>query len=103
MARRAKTPDFRLTDLFLDMLAAERGAAANTLIAYRGDLEDFATHVGGTGATVATATGDDIRAYLGALASSRSTSPIDRIFGSGRPRRGPSMAAPGSSPRWPSA
>jgi integrase/recombinase XerD len=68
MPRRAKTPDLRLTDLFLDMLAAERGAAANTLIAYRGDLGDFAAHVGGTGATVATATSDDIRAYLGALA-----------------------------------
>ena len=30
-----------LIDLFLDMLAAERGAAANTLDAYRRDLDDF--------------------------------------------------------------
>ena len=30
------------SELFLDMLAAERGAAANTLAAYRRDLDDFA-------------------------------------------------------------
>lgn len=33
--------DTRLTSLFLDMLAAEQGAGANTLEAYRGDLEDL--------------------------------------------------------------
>lgn len=33
--------DSRLTDLFLDMLAAEQGAGANTLSAYRSDLEDL--------------------------------------------------------------
>ena len=33
---------FRLTDSFLEMLAAERGASMNTLSAYRRDLEDFA-------------------------------------------------------------
>ena len=31
----------RLAALFLDMLAAERGAAANTLSAYRRDLDDY--------------------------------------------------------------
>src|SRR3954464_2392082 len=31
----------RHLDSFLEMLAAERGAAANTLQAYRRDLEDF--------------------------------------------------------------
>ena len=36
-----KHSDDRLIDLYLDMLAAERGAAANTLEAYRRDLEDF--------------------------------------------------------------
>jgi integrase/recombinase XerD len=69
MARPAKTPDLRLTDLFLDMLAAERGAAANTLAAYRSDLEEFAAHLAGTGRAVAMASGDDIRTYLGALAA----------------------------------
>ena len=36
-----KPSDERLIDLYLDMLAAERGAAANTLEAYRRDLADF--------------------------------------------------------------
>ena len=35
------SPDTRLADLFLDMLAAERGAARNTLVAYQGDLADY--------------------------------------------------------------
>ena len=37
----SKTSDTRLTNLFLDMLAAEQGAGDNTLQAYRRDLEDF--------------------------------------------------------------
>ena len=37
----SKTPDARLIDLFLDMLAAEQGAGRNTLDAYRRDLTDF--------------------------------------------------------------
>ncbi|HEY8564298.1 MAG TPA: site-specific tyrosine recombinase XerD [Beijerinckiaceae bacterium] len=35
----------RLADLFLDMLAAERGAAANTLAAYRRDLDDYLAYL----------------------------------------------------------
>jgi integrase/recombinase XerD len=53
--------------LYLDMLAAERGAQANTLDAYRRDLEDFADHLEAAGRTVGNARTDDIRAYLGAL------------------------------------
>ena len=37
----------RHTEAFLEMLAAERGAARNTLAAYRADLEDFAAFAGG--------------------------------------------------------
>ena len=36
-----KTPEGRLTSLFLDMVAAERGGAANTLEAYARDLDDL--------------------------------------------------------------
>lgn len=40
-------PDASL-DAFLEMLAAERGAARNTLAAYQADLEDFARFLGPT-------------------------------------------------------
>jgi integrase/recombinase XerD len=39
-------PARRLAGLFLDMLAAERGAAGNTLQAYRRDLEDYLEYLG---------------------------------------------------------
>src|SRR3954470_6145890 len=58
--------DARLIDLYLDMLAAERGAARNTLEAYRRDLEDFAADL--KGVALADATGEDIRGYLARLA-----------------------------------
>ena len=60
--------DSRLIDLYLDMLAAERGAARNTLDAYRRDLEDFSGFLREQGSTIAAATSDDIRSYLGDLA-----------------------------------
>jgi integrase/recombinase XerD len=62
-----KPSDERLIDLYLDMLAAERGAAVNTLDAYRRDLEDFSADLGKYGDTIATADNDAIRAYLGRL------------------------------------
>jgi integrase/recombinase XerD len=64
---RASSSDARLLDLFLDMLAAERGAAANTLAAYRRDLDDFAADLAAAGKAVSTAESDDIRAHLGRL------------------------------------
>jgi integrase/recombinase XerD len=67
-ARAVKTPDERFVALFLDMLAAERGAEKNTLAAYGRDLADFMAYVAGAKRTVATASTDDLRAYLGALA-----------------------------------
>jgi integrase/recombinase XerD len=45
--------DARLIDLYLDMLAAERGAAANTLEAYRRDLDDFAADLAEHGGAIA--------------------------------------------------
>jgi integrase/recombinase XerD len=67
MARHKASSDGRFIDLFLDMLAAERGAAANTLAAYRRDLDDFTGHLAETGASVGRAGSDDLRAYLAAL------------------------------------
>jgi integrase/recombinase XerD len=65
---RTKQSDDRLAALFLDMLAAERGAGKNTLAAYGRDLADFSDCLAGR-RTIATATTDDIRAYLGELAA----------------------------------
>ena len=61
--------DGRLTALYLDMLAAERGAQANTLAAYARDLADFAAHLKDNRRTVANARTGDIRAYLGTLSA----------------------------------
>ena len=59
----------RHADAFLEMLAAERGAARNTLAAYAADLEDFAAFATAGGNHLATATPDTLRAYLAGLAS----------------------------------
>lgn len=52
-------------ETFLEMLAAERGAALNTLESYRRDLEDFAEFLGST--RVSDADQDDVSAYLSDL------------------------------------
>ncbi|WP_374444978.1 site-specific tyrosine recombinase XerD [Stella sp.] len=52
---------------FLEMLAAERGAARNTQEAYRRDLGDLAGFLAGRGETLDAATEDGLRAYLSHL------------------------------------
>jgi integrase/recombinase XerD len=54
--------------LFLDMMATERGASANTLDGYRRDLEDYLDFLAGKKRNAAAASTEDIRAYLAALA-----------------------------------
>ncbi len=66
-ARLTKVSSGRLIDLFLDMLAAERGAAQNTLEAYRRDLSDFADDLAAAGCDFASAGSDDLRAHLSRL------------------------------------
>ncbi len=74
MARAKATPhsgrhsDTALTALYLDMLAAERGAGANTLGAYRRDLEDFSAYLKDAGRSIAKASTEDLRGYLSELA-----------------------------------
>ncbi len=63
-----KSSDARLIGLFLDMLAAERGAVQNTLAAYGRDLDDFGAYLSSANAAIATAATDDLRSYLGTLA-----------------------------------
>jgi integrase/recombinase XerD len=57
----------RQLDCFLDMLAAERGAARNTQDAYRRDLVDYFEHLARKDLEPATAAADDLRDYLTAL------------------------------------
>ena len=65
---RARASDEALVELFLDMLAAERGAGKNTLDAYRNDLADLTAHLRAAGRTIAGADTDDLRGFIGALA-----------------------------------
>jgi len=58
----------RHLEAFLEMLVAERNAAANTLSAYRSDLEDFSAFATRHGAVLAAARVETLRAYLAALA-----------------------------------
>ena len=68
MSRRPGASDEALIELFLDMLAAERGAGENTLAAYRNDLEDLSAHLRASRSTIANATTDSLRRFLGSLA-----------------------------------
>jgi integrase/recombinase XerD len=60
----ARSSDERLLRLYFDMLAAERGAGANTLAAYRRDLEDLCSYLRRLRRSVASARTGDLRAYL---------------------------------------
>jgi integrase/recombinase XerD len=64
---RSKTSDAKLTGLFLDMLAAEQGAGANTLDAYRRDLTDFSDFLTRAGQNFAGAQTQTLRDYLADL------------------------------------
>jgi integrase/recombinase XerD len=63
-----KAPQRRLTSLFLDMVAAERGGAVNTLEAYSRDLDDLAGYLATRNRSVLSATTTDLKGYLAALA-----------------------------------
>jgi integrase/recombinase XerD len=59
----------RQVESFLEMQAAERGAAANTLDAYGRDLDDLSDFLARRGKTPLNAADDDLRAWLGAMAA----------------------------------
>src|SRR5512139_216757 len=68
MGRRPGASDEALIELFLDMLAAERGAGENTLAAYRNDLDDLSAHLRASGKTITDASTDALREFLASLA-----------------------------------
>src|SRR5476651_2171379 len=63
----SRNSDAKLTNLFLDMLAAEQGAGANTLDAYRRDLTDFSGFLAGSGKGFVDVETQGLRAYLADL------------------------------------
>jgi integrase/recombinase XerD len=67
MARKPRASNQTLIELFLDMIAAERGASANTLDAYRRDLADFSDDLDNAGESIALAESDALRSHLGRL------------------------------------
>jgi integrase/recombinase XerD len=64
---RAKPSDAKLVNLFLDMLAAEQGAGANTLDAYRRDLSDLSEFLASGGLDFVGAETQALRNYLSDL------------------------------------
>ncbi len=59
----------RHAEAFLEMLAAERGAARNTLAAYQADLSDASGFALARGHSLAAADADLLRAYLASLSA----------------------------------
>jgi integrase/recombinase XerD len=57
----------RHVEAFLEMLAVERGAARNTLLAYDRDLNDFSGFAAGRKERVANASAATLRAYMASL------------------------------------
>ena len=65
----SRTSDEQLTNLFLDMLAAEQGAGDNTLDAYRRDLRDLSSFLARGNSSFAVAETQALRDYLADLDS----------------------------------
>jgi len=55
-------------EAFLEMMSAERGAAANTLSSYQRDLDDLFSFLNGRKVSLGSAESKDLSAYLGDLA-----------------------------------
>jgi integrase/recombinase XerD len=66
-AATGRNSDDKLIGLFLDMLAAEQGSGANTIAAYRRDLDDLSSFIGSRKRQLSDAATDDLRAYLSDL------------------------------------
>jgi len=93
MTRKRQAPgserDRALVESFLDMMSAERGAAQNTLDAYRRDILEFAACCARHKFNLATARREEVRAHLAALSAAsikassqaRKLSALRRFYG----------------------
>ena len=61
--------DAHLIELFLEMMSAERGAAKNTLEAYRRDLSGYASYLDGCGSQPLAAKRQEVLGYLEKLSA----------------------------------
>jgi len=61
--------DSLIIDSFLEMMSAERGAAANTLAAYANDLENFSAFLHSSGTSIIHVETDELRQWLIGLES----------------------------------
>jgi integrase/recombinase XerD len=66
-SQRRAIPGGHHVEAFLEMMSAERGAAANTLSSYRRDLDDYRGFLARRGLGLERAGAEAIRAYLGDL------------------------------------
>jgi integrase/recombinase XerD len=57
----------RWLDQFLEMMSAERGAARNSIEAYRRDIEGYLSHLEASNVHVADAKTDDVRGFIASL------------------------------------
>ncbi len=62
-------PEGHLIEAFLEMMSAERGAARNTIEAYRRDLTDYAGFLAGEAGRPTTAAREQVVAYLASLSA----------------------------------
>jgi integrase/recombinase XerD len=69
VAPKGKASDQALIELFLDMVAAERGGAKNTLAAYAHDLAELSAALRAHDRNIRDAGTEDLRAYFSALSS----------------------------------
>ncbi len=67
--RQARARSEQLIDRFLEMLAAERNAAQNTLAAYARDLADYADYLAHRGVSVDEATEEQVHGFIASLAA----------------------------------
>jgi integrase/recombinase XerD len=67
VAPKGKISDQKLIELFLDMVAAERGGARNTLDAYARDLANLSAALRMRGRSIADAATEDLRIHVASL------------------------------------